>query len=122
MSRALDLQRAQNTIKRRSWTTVPIPDDEFLVGKYSQILTCTHSIGRIIFSLLVQKANSLTLVIVAVHELFVAIQEARSRGTHITPQGTAFLSDLTGSVLRYLGPTERDTDNDFTTAHGTLDS
>jgi hypothetical protein len=59
---------------------------------------------------------------VAVHELFVTIQEARARGTDITPQGTAFLSDLTGSVLRYLGHREHDADNGFTTAHGTLDS
>lgn len=55
------------------------------------------------------------------HELFVAIQEARARGTHITPQGTAFLSDLIGGALRYLGPREDDTDNEMT-AHGTLDS
>lgn len=61
-------------------------------------------------------------VIVAVHELFVTIQEARARGTRITPQGTAFLSDLTGSVLRYLDPTEHEADKDRATTHGAIDS
>ncbi len=72
---------------------------------------------------LVQEANSLTVIIVAVHELFVAIQDARARGTNITPEGTAFLSDLTGSVLRYLGPPEYTADKDLgTTTHGAVDS
>jgi hypothetical protein len=56
------------------------------------------------------------------HELFVTIQEARARGTYITPQATAFLSDLTSSALRYLKPTEQKADMDFATTHGAIDS
>ena len=50
------------------------------------------------------------------------IQEARAGGTHITPQGAAFLSDLSSSVLKYLGLTEKDADKSFITDHGALDS
>lgn len=82
----------------------------------------TYLIGWAISKHLVQEVNSLTLVVVAVHQLFVTIQAARARGTHITPQATAFLSDLTGSVLRYLGPTDHDADKGIAIANGALDS
>lgn len=58
----------------------------------------------------------------AVHELFVTIQEARARGTNVTPQGTAFLLDLTGSVLRYLDPTDHEASKELATTHSTIDS
>jgi hypothetical protein len=65
------------------------------------------------------KSGSLIDVIVAVHELFTTIEAAREKGTKITPQGTTLLSDLTGSVLRYLGPTENE---QFAIAHGPFES
>ncbi len=56
--------------------------------------------------------------IVAVHQLFTTIEAARATGAQITPRGAALLSDLTGSVLKYLGPAENER---FTMAHGPVD-
>lgn len=56
------------------------------------------------------------------HQLFTTIEAARAKGVQITPQGTALLSDLTRSVLRYLGPAECGTEEHLATAHGALDS
>lgn len=53
------------------------------------------------------------------HQLFTTIEAARAKGTNITPQGTTLLSDLTGSVLKYLGTTESE---QFAIAHGPFES